>query len=82
MKKGFVRCRLWFGIDGYHLKGPFGGVLLSVVGLDGNKGMFPIAFTKVEIENTDLWKFFLTLLRESLQSVSKWKDDFVTIMSD
>ena len=44
--------------------------------------MFPIAFTKVEIENTDLWKFFLTLLRESLQSVSKWKDDFVTIMSD
>lgn len=72
----------WFGINDCYLKGPFGGVLLSVVGLDGNKGMFPIAFTKVEIENTDLWKFFLTLLRESLQSVSKWKDDFVTIMSD
>jgi hypothetical protein len=27
MKNGFVRgCRPWFGIDGCHLKGPYGGV--------------------------------------------------------
>lgn len=83
MKKGFVRgCRPWFGIDGCHLKGPLGGTLLSVVVLDRNKGIFPIAFTVVEIENKDSLKFFLTLLREVLQLVPEWKDDFVTIMSD
>ena len=39
MKKGFVRgCRPWFGIDGCHLKGPFGGILLFVVSLDANRG--------------------------------------------
>uniref|UniRef100_A0A0R0KF13 Uncharacterized protein n=1 Tax=Glycine max TaxID=3847 RepID=A0A0R0KF13_SOYBN len=32
MKKVFVRgCRPWFGIDGCHLKGPFGGNLIFVI---------------------------------------------------
>lgn len=83
MKKGFVRgCRPWFGIDGYHLKGPFGGVLLSAVGLYGNKDMFPIAVAVVEVECKDSWLFFLTLLHEALQSVLEWKDNFLYIMSD
>jgi hypothetical protein len=83
MKNGFVRgCRPWFGIDGCHLKGPYGGVLLSAVAIDGNKGMFPIAFAVVEIECKDSWMFFLSLLRDSLSSVSEWKDRQVTIMSD
>jgi len=51
MKNEFVRgCKSWFVIDGGHLKGPFGGVLLFFVRLDGNKGMFPVAFAVVEIE--------------------------------
>jgi hypothetical protein len=34
MKTGFVKgCRPWFGIDGCHLNGPYGGVLLSVVAI-------------------------------------------------
>jgi hypothetical protein len=34
MKIGFVKgCRPWFGIDGCHLNGPYGGVLLSVVAI-------------------------------------------------
>ena len=50
MKKGFVKgCRPWFGIDGCHLKGPYSGILLSVVSLDANRGMFPIAITVVEV---------------------------------
>ncbi|WOK97554.1 hypothetical protein Cni_G06262 [Canna indica] len=83
MKKGFVRgCRPWFGIDGCHLKGTYGGVLLSAVAIDGNKGLFPIVFAVVEVECMDSWKFFLCLLYESLASVQEWKDHPLTIMSD
>ncbi|XP_057452869.1 uncharacterized protein LOC130744726 [Lotus japonicus] len=83
MKKGFVRgCRPWFGIDGCHLKGPYGGVLLSAMAVDGNKGMFPIAFAIVEIECKESWMFFLSLLNDALSSVPEWKDRQVTIMSD
>ncbi|XP_057444916.1 uncharacterized protein LOC130737170 [Lotus japonicus] len=83
MKKGFVRgCRPWFGIDGCHLKGPYGGVLLSAMAVDGNKGMFPIAFAIVEIECKESWMFFLSLLNDALSSVPEWKDRQVTIMPD
>ena len=83
MKNGFVRgCRPWLGIDGCHLKGPYGGVLLSAVAVDGNKDMFPIAFAVVEVECKESWMFFLSLLRDCLNSVSEWQDKQVTIMSD
>ncbi|KAG4924851.1 hypothetical protein JHK87_050391 [Glycine soja] len=69
-KKRFVRgCRPWLGIDGCHLKGPYGGILLSIVALDTNRGIFPIAVGVVEIECKESWMFFLTYLPESLQSV-------------
>ena len=83
MKKGFVRgCRPWFGIDGCHLKGNYGGVLLSAIAIDGNKGMFPIAFAIVEVECFDSWKFFLSLLHEALASDRHWREAPLTIMSD
>ncbi|KAF1896640.1 hypothetical protein Lal_00034339 [Lupinus albus] len=83
MKKGFVRgCRPWFGIDGCHLKGPYGGILLAAVARDGNKGIFPIAIAVVEVECKDSWRFFLTLLSETLHTIPEWKDDKLTIMSD
>jgi len=70
MKKGFTRgCKPWVDIDGCHWKGPFGGMLLSVVALDGNNGMFPLAITVVEIENKDSWTWFLRLLHEALPSI-------------
>ncbi|XP_059670866.1 uncharacterized protein LOC132316402 [Cornus florida] len=31
-------CRPFIGLDGCFLKGPFGGILISAVGLDGNNG--------------------------------------------
>jgi len=37
------------GINGFHLKGPYGVVLLFVVGLDGKKGMFHVAIIVMEI---------------------------------
>lgn len=59
-------CRPLIGVDGAHLKGPFGCVLLSVVALDGNNGLFPIAFAVVESENRDSWGFFFYFLKEAL----------------
>ncbi|KAA8544217.1 hypothetical protein F0562_022229 [Nyssa sinensis] len=46
-------------IDGCHLKGPYGGVLLATVSLDGNNGLIPITVEVVESENRDNWRFFL-----------------------
>ncbi|GFZ06985.1 hypothetical protein Acr_18g0011550 [Actinidia rufa] len=38
-KTGFMAdCRPFIGIDGCHLKGPFGGVLSAVIGRAGNNG--------------------------------------------
>ncbi|KAK3189310.1 hypothetical protein Dsin_028871 [Dipteronia sinensis] len=48
---GFIRgCRPFIGLDGCHLKGPFGVVLLSAIGLDSDSGIFPIAVCVVENE--------------------------------
>ncbi|XP_062028993.1 uncharacterized protein LOC133745001 [Rosa rugosa] len=43
------------------------GQLLSAVGIDGNNGMYPIAWAIVEQECRDSWTWFLTFLKEDLQ---------------
>ena len=66
-KQGFLKgCRPFIGLDGCHLKGPYGGVLLIVVSLDANNGLFPIAFMVVEGENKDSWVYFLDCLHEGI----------------
>ncbi|KAL2899681.1 putative membrane protein insertion efficiency factor [Bienertia sinuspersici] len=40
----FAGCRSLIGVDGIHLKGNFGGILLSKVALDGNNELFPVAW--------------------------------------
>ncbi|KAF8389225.1 hypothetical protein HHK36_025918 [Tetracentron sinense] len=44
-------------------KGPYGGVLLAAIALDGNNGLFPVAFAVVEGETKESWSFFLYYLR-------------------
>ncbi|XP_042505522.1 uncharacterized protein LOC122082098 [Macadamia integrifolia] len=66
-KEDFVNgCRPFLGIDGYHLKGQYGGVLLSAVSIDGNNEVLPIAHGVVEIKNKASWRFFLECLYEAL----------------
>ncbi|KAL5725139.1 hypothetical protein ACHQM5_008318 [Ranunculus cassubicifolius] len=36
-------CKPMLGLDGCHLKGKYGGCLLSITALDGNNGLFLIA---------------------------------------
>lgn len=75
-------CRPWFGIDGCHLKGLYGGILLSILSLDAKKGMFPIAIVVVEVECKESWRFFLTELHEALLFVPERKNECLTIMSN
>ncbi|KAL8481504.1 hypothetical protein ACS0TY_027856 [Phlomoides rotata] len=49
VKRGFKSgCRPFIVVDGYWLKGPHGGILLSVVGVDPNPADFVDACYKVE----------------------------------
>ena len=75
LKKAFVQfCRHLVGLDGCFLKGPFGGQLLSAVGVDANDGMYPVAWAVVESETTEAWTWFLQLLASDLgiQNEAEW----------
>ncbi|KAK2659995.1 hypothetical protein Ddye_006528 [Dipteronia dyeriana] len=55
-KNGFIEgCRLFIGIDGCHLKGLSGEVLLSAIALDANNGIFFNAFCIREGEIVASW---------------------------
>ncbi|KAK8585307.1 hypothetical protein V6N13_076181 [Hibiscus sabdariffa] len=47
-------CRPIISIDGYHLKGYFGGTFLAAVGVDVNDNIYPIAYAIVETESAGL----------------------------
>lgn len=67
LKQGWkAGCRPILGLDGCFLKTVCGGQMLSAVGRDGNNQMYPIAFSVVESENTDSWRWFIELLGEDL----------------
>ncbi|XP_059635862.1 uncharacterized protein LOC132278049 [Cornus florida] len=64
-------------LDGYFLKGPYGGHLLSAVSMDGNGQMFPVAIAVVESEIRDSKKWFM---RELMDAVGPYND--ITFMSN
>ncbi|XP_024047669.1 uncharacterized protein LOC102621741 isoform X2 [Citrus sinensis] len=79
LKDGFIYgCRWFIGLDGCHLKGPFGGVLLSAVALDANGGIFPIAICICESECADSWKWFLAIMSEWLNIENQSQVTFMT----
>ena len=51
-KRGFLEgCRPIIAIDGCHIKGPYTGRVLTVVGVDENNEMYPVAYAIVEVES-------------------------------
>nr|GFC90072.1 hypothetical protein [Tanacetum cinerariifolium] len=57
-KKGFNACGSdLLGLDGAFMMGPYPGQLLTVVGLDGDNGIYPLAYVIVEKETTCSWTF-------------------------
>lgn len=72
-------CGRFIGVDGCHLKTSFGGMLLSAVSLDANKGVFPLEFCICEVECKASWLWFFGLLKEHMNIQN---DNSLTIMSD
>lgn len=67
LKRGWkAGCRPFIGLDGCHLKSVHKGQLLSAVGIDGNNGIYPIAWAVVEQETKDSWTWFLEFLKVDL----------------
>ncbi|KAL4554548.1 hypothetical protein LXL04_039380 [Taraxacum kok-saghyz] len=65
--KGFLAgCRPYIGLDACHLKGKFNGVLAAATSIDGNNGMFPVAYGVLESENTKSWTWFLKSLEKAI----------------
>ncbi|XP_043698965.1 uncharacterized protein LOC122649788 [Telopea speciosissima] len=81
-KQGFLKgCRPFIGLDGCHLKGVYGGVLVSAIAIDGNNGMFSLAYGVVETECKDSWLFFLHHLLGCIGTVTPAGEPF-TFMTD
>ncbi|XP_048494366.1 uncharacterized protein LOC104908537 [Beta vulgaris subsp. vulgaris] len=55
-------------------------MLLVAVSKDGNNNIFPLAWAVVEVENTESWTWFLTLLVEDLDNFPTGEG--LTLMSD
>lgn len=72
-------CKRIIGVDGCHLKTAFGGILLSVVAMDTNNGVLPLAICICETENKDSWSCFFSLLKEHIGLCDGMA---LTIMSD
>lgn len=51
-------------VDGTHLIGKYGGVLLVAAGQDGNFQIFPLAFAIVDAEDNESWEWFFNKLRD------------------
>ncbi|KAK4395832.1 hypothetical protein Sango_1737500 [Sesamum angolense] len=62
------------GVDGCHLKGPHGGILLTAVSIDPNNNLYPLAYTVVSGETRESWEWFLKLLKGDLNVVRQEKD--------
>ncbi|KAK2634607.1 hypothetical protein Ddye_029399 [Dipteronia dyeriana] len=75
---GYLR-RPFIGVDGCHLKRPFGEVLLSVVSLDANSGLFSLVVCICEKETQDSWEWFLNNMKIYLNYPEGRK---LTFMSD
>ncbi|XP_021747627.1 uncharacterized protein LOC110713491 [Chenopodium quinoa] len=77
--RGLVQgCRGLVGVDGFHLKGNYEGVLLFVVSIDANNEIF-LVVAMVDLENKSSWCWFFHHLKTIITETGR--EDW-TIMSD
>ena len=78
-KVGFLGgCRPIIGLDRCHLKGRFGGQILSAIARDANDNIFPVAFAVVEQENKDSWVWFLQQFSDDIGNSEQLNLVFIT----
>ncbi|KAF5739953.1 hypothetical protein HS088_TW11G00015 [Tripterygium wilfordii] len=64
---GFLQgCRPLLFLDGIPLKSKYQGTLLAATAVDGNDGVFPVAFAVVDEETDNNWNWFLLQLKSAL----------------
>ncbi|CAI9284676.1 unnamed protein product [Lactuca saligna] len=79
LKSGFAAGkRDLLGLDGAFMKGPYHGMILTTVGLDGNNYTYPLAYAVVEEENFNSWTWFLTNLGDDLGLYAKSNFTFIS----
>nr|KAJ0192448.1 hypothetical protein LSAT_V11C800434430 [Lactuca sativa] len=66
------------GLDGCFLKGPHPGQILTVMGLDSNNGIYPLAYAVMEAEATGSWTWFLECLGGDLDLDASCNFTFVS----
>ena len=71
-------CKPLVGLDGCHLKGKFGGHILSAITRDGNENIFLVALGVVEQENKDSWVWFLQTFVEDIGRPNKLNLVFIS----
>ncbi|XP_022749618.1 uncharacterized protein LOC111299020 isoform X2 [Durio zibethinus] len=59
-------CRPLLFLEAIPLKSKYHEILLTATALDGDDGIFPVAFAIVDIENDDSWHWFLEQLRSAV----------------
>nr|GEV35820.1 hypothetical protein [Tanacetum cinerariifolium] len=79
LKLGFkASLRDILGLDGAFMKGPFSRQVLTTVNIDGNNGIYPLAYAIVEAETTNSWTLFLEYLGSNLELGMMSNFTFVT----
>ncbi|GJT11325.1 hypothetical protein Tco_0858367 [Tanacetum coccineum] len=79
MKEGCISCRRVIGLDDCFLKSTCRGELLTAMGRDSNKQMFPMAWAVVSNENSKNWLWFLSNLGSDFNLAM---GAYLTILSD
>ncbi|XP_010473749.1 PREDICTED: uncharacterized protein LOC104753156 [Camelina sativa] len=59
-------CRPLIGVDGCFLKAKIKGQLLVALGRDADNGIYPMAWSVVQVENKDNWSWFVNRLKIDL----------------
>nr|KAJ0199781.1 hypothetical protein LSAT_V11C600323610 [Lactuca sativa] len=70
--------RDFLGLDGAFMKGPYPGMILTLVGLDGNNCTYPVAYGLVEFENYSSRTSFLKNLGDDLDLTTNSNFTFIT----
>ncbi|CAI0388837.1 unnamed protein product [Linum tenue] len=70
-------CRPVLYLDSTPLRSKHHEILLTASALDGDDGIFPVAYAIVDIENKDSWHWFLVQLRSAISS-----SEPITFVSD